>query len=86
MLFFALADAGSSVVKRKADGEVSAGPVAKALCTDVNKKCSDLIVLGLPYKSTEDDVRNYFNQFGELVLVQVDFGLSCAASVHPCNS
>ncbi|XP_052818811.1 TAR DNA-binding protein 43-like [Mya arenaria] len=35
------------------------------------KKCSDLIVLGLPWKSTEDDLRNYFSKFGELLLVQV---------------
>ena len=34
-------------------------------------KCSDLIVLGLPWKSTEDDLRNYFSQFGELLMVQV---------------
>ena len=33
--------------------------------------CSDLIVLGLPWKSTEDDLRSYFSQFGDLVLVQV---------------
>ena len=35
------------------------------------KKCSDLIVLGLPWKSTEDDLKRYFSQFGELLLVQV---------------
>ena len=36
-------------------------------------KCSDLIVLGLPWKSTEDDLRNYFSQFGELLMVQVGY-------------
>lgn len=35
------------------------------------QKCSDLIVLGLPWKSTEDDLRKYFSQFGELLMVQV---------------
>lgn len=35
------------------------------------KKCSDLIVLGLPWKSTEEDLKRYFSQFGELLLVQV---------------
>ncbi|KAK3758911.1 hypothetical protein RRG08_033170 [Elysia crispata] len=35
------------------------------------QKCSDLIVLGLPWKSTEDDLRKYFQQFGELLMVQV---------------
>jgi RNA recognition motif-containing protein len=28
-------------------------------------------VLGLPYKSSEDDLREYFSKFGELVLAQV---------------
>ncbi|BFZ23979.1 hypothetical protein BsWGS_27018 [Bradybaena similaris] len=35
------------------------------------QKCSDLIVLGLPWKSTEEDLRKYFQQFGELLMVQV---------------
>jgi TAR DNA-binding protein 43 len=54
--------------KRKAE-DVIPGPAAKSLCTE--RKCSDLIVLGLPFKSTEDEIRAYFSQFGELVLVQV---------------
>ena len=37
----------------------------------MDKKCTDLIVLGLPWKSTEDDLRLYFSQFGELLMVQV---------------
>lgn len=36
-------------------------------------KCSDLIVLGLPWKSTEEDLKEYFSQFGELLMVQVVF-------------
>ncbi|PAA69925.1 hypothetical protein BOX15_Mlig000993g2, partial [Macrostomum lignano] len=35
------------------------------------KKCTDLIVLGLPYKITEEDLREYFGKFGELVMTQV---------------
>ncbi|KAK3691683.1 hypothetical protein RRG08_044901, partial [Elysia crispata] len=35
------------------------------------QKCSDLIVLGLPWKSTEDDLTKHFQQFGDLLLVQV---------------
>ena len=31
----------------------------------------DLIVLGLPFKATEKDMRDYFCQFGELAFVQV---------------
>lgn len=43
-------------------------------------KCSDLIVLGLPWKTTETELREYFEQFGELLMAQVkkdlDSGLS----------
>ncbi|XP_046381381.1 TAR DNA-binding protein 43-like isoform X2 [Haliotis rufescens] len=35
------------------------------------QRCSDLIVLGLPWKSTEEDLRKYFSQFGDLLMVQV---------------
>lgn len=35
------------------------------------KKCSDLIVLGLPYKTTEEELREYFEQFGEVLVSQV---------------
>lgn len=34
-------------------------------------RCSDLIVLGLPWKTGEDAVRDYFATFGELLMVQV---------------
>jgi RNA recognition motif-containing protein len=33
--------------------------------------CTDLIVLGLPYQLTETQMREYFVQFGKLVMVQV---------------
>ncbi|KAK7497777.1 hypothetical protein BaRGS_00010911 [Batillaria attramentaria] len=57
--------------KRKGeDGGFMENPAAKTQRLD-KTKCSDLIVLGLPWKSTEDDLRNYFSQFGELLLVQV---------------
>ncbi|XP_076438510.1 TAR DNA-binding protein 43-like isoform X2 [Babylonia areolata] len=54
--------------KRK--GEDGFGSQAKKRMIDPSK-CSDLIVLGLPWKSTEDDLKTYFSQFGDLVLVQV---------------
>lgn len=38
---------------------------------DVKKKCSDLIVLGLPYATNEEQLREYFEQFGEVVVSQV---------------
>lgn len=32
---------------------------------------SDLVVLGLPWTTTEDTMKNYFEQYGEVVMVQV---------------
>ncbi|XP_050396065.1 TAR DNA-binding protein 43 isoform X1 [Patella vulgata] len=55
--------------KRKGD-EGQENPAAKTKRLD-QTKCSDLIVLGLPWKTTEDDMRKYFSTFGELILVQV---------------
>ncbi|CAC5415348.1 TAR DNA-binding protein 43-like [Mytilus californianus] len=55
--------------KRKGEEGIE-NPGAKNKCLD-KQRCSDLIVLGLPWKSTEDDLRRYFSQFGELLLVQV---------------
>lgn len=34
-------------------------------------RCSDLIVLGLPWRTGEDAVREYFAAFGDLLMVQV---------------
>ena len=34
-------------------------------------KCSDLIVLGLPWKTSEADLRTYFEGYGELLMAQV---------------
>ncbi|BFZ23221.1 hypothetical protein BsWGS_26260 [Bradybaena similaris] len=44
------------------------------------QKCSDLIVLGLPWKSTEEDLKKYFQQFGELLMVQVKKDLKSGQS------
>ena len=54
--------------KRK--GELLENPSAKTKRVEKNR-CSDLIVLGLPWKSTEDDLQKHFSQFGELLMVQV---------------
>lgn len=34
-------------------------------------KCTDLIVLGLPWKTTEQSLREYFEAFGEVLMAQV---------------
>lgn len=60
--------------KRKGEDGVE-NPLAKTKRIE-KQKCSDLIVLGLPWKSTEEDLRNYFVQFGELLMVQVRTGSS----------
>jgi RNA recognition motif-containing protein len=40
---------------------------------EMRLKCSDLIVLGLPWKTSEQDLRVYFENFGELLMAQVRF-------------
>jgi hypothetical protein len=38
----------------------------------IERKCVDLIVLGLPWKSTEEAVKRYFEEnYGEVVLCEV---------------
>lgn len=39
------------------------------------QKTSDLIVLGLPWKTTEQDLKDYFSTFGEVIMVQVQMQL-----------
>ena len=47
-------------------------------------KCSDLIVLGLPWKTSEQDLRAYFESFGELLMAQVIlFKYSPLPPFHP---
>ncbi|XP_017335059.1 TAR DNA-binding protein 43 isoform X1 [Ictalurus punctatus] len=36
-----------------------------------DQKTSDLIVLGLPWKTTEQDLKDYFSTFGDVIMVQV---------------
>jgi TAR DNA-binding protein 43 len=37
------------------------------------QKCSDLIVLGLPWKTTEQQLREYFEAYGEVLMAQVSY-------------
>lgn len=45
--------------------------VSKTKRLDLKPKCSDLIVLGLPWKTTEQELREYFESFGEVLMAQV---------------
>jgi hypothetical protein len=45
--------------------------VNSAKSRKIERKCVDLIVLGLPWKSTEEAVRGYFEQYGDVVLCEV---------------
>ena len=58
-----------AVDKRKYDDGVdSSGMKNKRV---EKSKCSDLIVLGLPWKTTEQELREYFEPFGEVLMAQV---------------
>lgn len=50
-----------------------------------DQKTSDLIVLGLPWKTTEQDLKDYFSTFGEVIMVQVkhtDINIRCDVSLY----
>jgi len=58
--------------KRKGDSEIETeNPNSKTKRLDAKQRCSDLIVLGLPWKTDEEDLKIFFGQFGELVMAQV---------------
>ena len=56
--------------KRKSDDHPE-NSTAKTKRMEMRLKCSDLIVLGLPWKTSEQDLRAYFESFGELLMAQV---------------
>ncbi len=61
--------------KRKADEDAYVG--SKSARSDVGENpgeepdTCDLIVLGLPYKTTENEMRKYFSEFGEVMMCQL---------------
>ncbi|XP_050513117.1 TAR DNA-binding protein 43 isoform X1 [Diabrotica virgifera virgifera] len=56
--------------KRKHDDALEA-PASKVKRLESKLNCTDLIVLGLPYKSTEKELKRYFEKYGELLVVQL---------------
>ena len=65
--------------KRKSDEHLE-NNTAKNKRVEKNK-CSDLIVLGLPWKTTEQELRDYFEPYGEVLMAQVNF--YCTSSFAP---
>jgi len=58
--------------KRKSDDYLENSTAkAKRFETSSKNKCSDLIVLGLPWKTSEQQLREYFEPFGEVLMAQV---------------
>uniref|UniRef100_A0A336MQ24 TAR DNA-binding protein 43 n=2 Tax=Culicoides sonorensis TaxID=179676 RepID=A0A336MQ24_CULSO len=56
--------------KRKSDDSLE-NTTAKTKRMETKLKCTDLIVLGLPWKTTEQSLREYFEAFGEVLMAQV---------------
>lgn len=58
--------------KRKMDDTETQGIRSKRPA----QKCSDLIVMGLPWETSVSELKQYFSQFGDLVLAQVSLVIS----------
>ncbi|CAG9854288.1 unnamed protein product [Phyllotreta striolata] len=56
--------------KRKCDDNLE-NSTAKTKRMETKLRCTDLIVLGLPWKTTEQNLREYFEAFGEVLMAQV---------------
>ncbi|KAK9754063.1 Transactive response DNA-binding protein N-terminal domain [Popillia japonica] len=56
--------------KRKSDDNLE-NSTAKTKRIETKLRCTDLIVLGLPWKTTEQNLREYFETFGEVLMAQV---------------
>ncbi|RZF31953.1 hypothetical protein LSTR_LSTR012423 [Laodelphax striatellus] len=56
--------------KRKSDDHLE-NSTAKTKRMETKMKCTDLIILGLPWKTTEQQLREYFESFGEVLMAQV---------------
>lgn len=57
--------------KRKMEDVAPENSAAKTKRLEKKLICSDLICLGLPWKATESSIKQYFEQFGEVVMVQL---------------
>lgn len=57
--------------KRKMEDVSPENSAAKTKRLEKKLTCSDLICLGLPWKTNEESIKTYFEQFGEVVMVQL---------------
>ena len=64
-------------LKRKINGDIGADMKK----TSENELLSDLIVLGLPYATTDEDLKIYFEKYGELQHYEVSCITSCESIV-----
>lgn len=60
--------------KRKSDDNLE-NSTAKTKRMETKLRCTDLIVLGLPWKTTEQNLREYFETFGEVLMAQVSLSV-----------
>ncbi|KNC27512.1 hypothetical protein FF38_12310 [Lucilia cuprina] len=56
--------------KRKSDDHLE-NSTAKTKRIESRARCTDLIVLGLPWKTTEESLRTYFETYGEVLMTQI---------------
>merc|ERR1719481_674487 len=56
--------------KRKSDDHLESS-MSKTKRMEGKSRCSDLIVLGLPWKTSEKELREYFEPYGEVLMAQV---------------
>ncbi|XP_041675840.1 LOW QUALITY PROTEIN: TAR DNA-binding protein 43-like [Drosophila eugracilis] len=56
--------------KRKSDDSLE-NTTAKTKRIETRLRCTDLVVLGLNWKTTEESLREYFESFGEVLMAQI---------------
>ncbi|XP_017839816.1 TAR DNA-binding protein 43 isoform X1 [Drosophila busckii] len=56
--------------KRKSDDNLE-NSTAKTKRIETRLRCTDLIVLGLAWKTTEESLREYFESYGEVLMAQI---------------
>lgn len=66
--------------KRKSDDNLENSNSAKTKRMETKLRCTDLIVLGLAWKTSEQSLREYFETFGEVLMVQVKKDLKSGQS------